>query len=336
MIRALFIGGTGVISAACSELALQRGVRLYLLNRGNSGRPVPPGAEVIHADVRDTEATRRALQGMDFDVVVNWVAFTPDHVEADIELFRGRTGQYVLISSASVYQTPPASLPVTERMPLDNPFWQYSRDKIACERRALQAHQEEGFPVTIVRPSHTYNRTKLPIRGGYTMVDRMRRGVPVVIPGDGTSVWVMTHSRDFARGFVPLLGAPAAIGEAFHITSDDLLTWNAIYEAIGAAAGAEPIPVHVPSDWIAAFDPGWGASLLGDKAHSMIFDNTKIRTIAPDFEATIPYRQGAREALAWFDEDPARRIVDRDFDALLDRIVAAAQVPMRGVATDGG
>lgn len=334
--RVLFIGGTGVISTACSELALRNGVDLYLLNRGSSGRSVPAGAEVIHADIRDLEATRAALKGMEFDVVVDWIAFTPDHVDVDIELFRGRTRQYVLISSASVYQTPPARLPVTERTPLENPFWQYSRDKIACERRAFRAQQEEGFPVTIVRPSHTYDRTKLPIRGGYTMVDRMRRGVPVVIPGDGSSVWVMTHSQDFARGFVPLLGNSAAIGEAFHITSDDLITWNAIYEAIGAAAGAEPIPVHVPSDWIAAFDPGWGASLLGDKTHSMIFDNSKIRTIAPDFEARIPYREGAREVLAWFDEDPARQVVDREFDALLDQIIAAAQVPMRGASVEGG
>lgn len=328
--RVLFIGGTGVISSACSELALRNGVHLHLLNRGSSGRPVPEGAEVIHADIRDVDAARQALRGMDFDVVVDWVAFTPDHVEADIELFRGRTGQYVLISSASVYQTPPAQLPVTEQTPLENPFWQYSRDKIACEHRALRAEHDEGFPVTIVRPSHTYDKTKLPIRGGYTMVERMRRGAPVVIPGDGTSLWVLTHSRDFARGFVPLLGDPAAIGEAFHITSDDLLTWNAIYQAIGAAAGVEAIPVHVPSDWIAAFDPGWGASLLGDKAHSMIFDNSKIRTIAPQFEARIPFRDGAREVLAWFDEEPSRRVVDRQFDAVLDEIVAAARTPLRG------
>ena len=328
--RVLFIGGTGVISTACSELALERGIDLFILNRGRSGRQVPAGARVIQADIRDSAATGAALRGMEFDVVVNWVAFTPDQVDADIELFRGRTGQYLLISSASVYQTPPVRLPVTEDTPLENPLWQYSRDKIACEQRALRAAAEEAFPVTIVRPSHTYDRTKLPIRGGYTMIDRMRRGVPVVIHGDGTSLWVLTHSTDFARGFVPLLGEPAAIGEAFHITSDDLLTWNAIYAAVGEAAGVEPIPLHVPSDWIAAFDPDWGASLLGDKAHSMIFDNSRIRTIVPDFEARIPFSEGAREIVEWFDADAARREVDQRFDAMLDEVVAAARVPARG------
>lgn len=325
--RSLFIGGTGVISSACSALAVERGIELYLLNRGTSSRPVPPGARTLHADARDARSVREAIGSLDFDVVVDWVAFTPEHVAADVETFRGRTGQYVFISSASVYQTPPERLPVTEATPLDNPFWQYARDKIACEERLVQAQQEEGFPVTIVRPAHTYDRTKLPIRGGYTMIDRMRRGEPVVIHGDGTSIWAVMHHTDFARAFLGLLGEPRAIGEAFHITSEEMLTWNQIFSAVAEAAGARLEVVHVPSDWIARFDPEWGASLLGDKAHSMIFDNSKLRALVPDFAATVTFPQGAAESLAWYDADPARRRVDERFDGTLDAIVRACAPP---------
>jgi nucleoside-diphosphate-sugar epimerase len=322
--KVLFIGGTGIISSACSALAVERGMELYLLNRGGSHRPPPSAAHLLHGDARDPASVRAAIDGLRFDAVVNWVAFTPDQVERDIEIFRGRTGQYVLISSASVYQTPPDRLPVTEATPLSNPFWQYARDKIACEERLVRACQEDGFPGTIVRPAHTYDRTKLPIRGSYTMVDRMRRGLPVVIHGDGTSVWVLTHHRDFAVGLVGLLGRPEAIGEAFHITSDDLLTWNQIFQAVADAAGAPLRAVHVPSEAIARFDPEWGASLLGDKAHSMIFDNSKIRALVPDFAPQIPFRDGARETLAWMDADPSRQGVDTAFDRMLDEIVAAS------------
>lgn len=321
--RALFIGGTGIISSACSRLAVERGLELHLLNRGASSRPPPPGAHTLVGDARDPASVRAAIGSLDFDVVVDWIAFTPDQVETDLDIFRGRTGQYVLISSASVYQTPPARLPVTEATPLSNPYWQYSRDKIACEERAVRAHQEEGFPVTIVRPAHTYDRTKLPIRGSYTMVDRMRRGAPVVIHGDGTSLWPLLHHTDFARGFVGLLGRPEAIGEAFHITSDDLLTWNQIFEAVADAAGTPLEAVHAPSEWIARFDPEWGGSLLGDKAHSMIFDNSKIRALVPEFSPEISFREGARETVEWLDADPSRRVVDAAFDRMLDEIVAA-------------
>lgn len=327
--RVLFIGGTGVISSACSTLAIEQGVELYLLNRGSSSRQVPEGAQVVRGDIRDPDAVRTALAGRSFDAVVDWVAYTPDHIESDLDLFRDATGQYVFISSASAYQTPPARLPVTEDTPLDNPYWQYARDKIACEERLVRAHQEEGFPVTIVRPSHTYDRTKLPIRGGYTMIDRMRRGAPVVVPGDGTSIWVVMHHTDFARAFVPLLGEPRALGEAFHITSDTLLTWNQIYGTVAEAAGAEMDVVHVPSEWIARFDTEWGASLLGDKAHSMIFDNSKLRSIVPGFEPTVSFAEGAAEALAWYDADPARRTVDERFDRTLDEIVRAC-APIAG------
>lgn len=321
--RVLFIGGTGVISSACAQLAVERGLELSVLNRGRSERPLPAAVEVLQADMRNGAAVRQALAGRVFDAVVEWIAFTPEHLEVDLELFRGRTAQYVFISSASVYQTPPALLPVTESTPLHNPYWAYSRNKIACEERLRRAQQEENFPVTIVRPSHTYDCTLLPMHGQYTVVDRMRTGRKVIVHGDGTSLWALTHHRDFARGFVGLLGNPHAIGEVFHLTSDEILTWNQIFEIVGQAAGASPRLVHVPSELIAAYAPEWGASLLGDKAHSMIFDNSKIKRVVPDFRASIPFADGAREILAWFDAVPARKVVNEETNQLMDRLIAA-------------
>lgn len=320
--RALFIGGTGIISSACSERALAQGMELYLLNRGESSRPVPDGAKVLRGDIRDPESVRRALGDLEFDAVVDWVAFTPEHIETDLALFTGRTRQYVFISSASAYQKPLGHLPITESTPLHNPFWGYSRDKIACEERLTRAYREDGFPVTIVRPSHTYDRTLLPMDGGWTVVDRMRRGKPVIVHGDGTSLWTLTHHRDFAVGFVGLLGRPAVLGEAVQITGDEWLTWNQIFELVAGAAGVKPQLVHVPSETIAAFAPDWGAGLLGDKAHSVIFDNSKIKRLVPEFRATIPYARGVREVLAWYDADPARQVVDEGLDRLMDEIIA--------------
>jgi len=322
--KVLFIGGTGKISSACTPLAVQRGHEVYLLNRGQTDRPVPNGVKVLTGDIRNPASARAALGDHKFDVVADWIAFTPEHIETDLELFRGRTGQYIFISSASAYQSPPVNLPVTESTPLDNPYWKYSQDKIACEDRLVRAYREEKFPITIVRPSHTYDRTMLPVQGGWTVIDRMRKGQKVIVHGDGSSLWVLTHHTDFAKGFVPLLGNSRAIGEAFQITSDELLTWNQIHEILGRAAGApKPRIVHVPSDLINAFDPRWGAGLLGDKAASMVFDNTKIRRIAPDFVCTVPYERGAREVIAWFDADPKRQVVDHEFNKLTDRIIAA-------------
>jgi nucleoside-diphosphate-sugar epimerase len=321
--RVLFIGGSGIISSASSRLAVERGLDLVVLNRGATTiRPLPPEATVVHGDIRDPVSAREALGTMEFDAVVDWVAFTPDHVRADLELFRGRTGQYVFISSASAYQTPPARLPILESTPLRNPFLQYSRDKIACEDVLVAAYRDEGFPATIVRPSHTYDKTLIPLDGGWTALARMRQGRPVVVHGDGTSLWTLTHHADFATGFVPLLGHPRTIGETFHITSDDVLTWDQIATALGAAAGARPDIVHVPSDVIAAEDPRWGGSLLGDKAHSLVFDNAKLRSVVPDFRPVIPFEQGAREIVAWYDEDPARQRVDTSIDALMDKLVS--------------
>jgi len=327
-LKVLFIGGSGTISSACSQLAVERGVDLYLLNRGSAGaRPVPDEATVLRSDIRDSDSASRALGDLTFDAVVDWVAFTPEHVQADMDLFGGRTGQYVFISSASAYQTPPERVPVTESTPLRNPFWQYSRDKIACEDLLISAFRESGFPATIVRPSHTYDQTSVPFDGGWTAMARMRQGKPVVVHGDGTSLWTLTHHLDFAQGFVPLLGHPRTIGEAFHITSDDVLTWNQIARSLASAAGVEARLVHVPSDTIAAADPEWGAGLLGDKAHSMIFDNSKLRSVVPGYRATIPFEQGAREIVAWHDADPARQQVDARLDAVMDKLAESHELP---------
>jgi nucleoside-diphosphate-sugar epimerase len=326
-LKILFIGGSGIISSACSRLAVERGVDLYLLNRGTtSTRPVPDEATVLRGDIRDPAAAKEVLGSLEFDSVVDWVAFTPDHVQADLDMFRGRTGQYVFISSASAYQTPPERVPVTESTPLRNPYWRYSRDKIACEDLLVGAYREEGFPATIVRPSHTYDQTTVPFDGGWTAVARMRQGKPVIVHGDGTSLWTLTHHLDFARGFVPLLGHPRTLGEAFHITSDDVLTWDQIARSLATAAGVEPRIVHVSSDAIAAADPEWGAGLLGDKAHSMIFDNSKLRGVVPDYRATIPFEQGAREIVEWHDADASRQNVDARLDAVMDRLVENYQV----------
>ena len=321
--KVLFIGGTGIISSACSQRALEQGIDLYLLNREQSVRPVPAGAEVLRGDARDPQSVRAALGDLSFDAVVDFIAFTPAHVEADLACFRGRTHQYIFISSASAYQTPPASLPVTESTVLDNPFWQYSRDKIACEERLVRAYREEKFPITIVRPSHTYDCTSVPIEGGWTAVERMRRGQRVIVHGDGTSLWTLTHHADFARGFVGLLGNSHAIGEAVHITSDEWLTWNQIFELFARAAGATAKLVHVPSEVIAAYDPERGAGLLGDKAHSMVFDNAKIKRLVPGYACRIPFSVGVEEIMSWHDADPARRRVNDTFNATCERILAA-------------
>jgi nucleoside-diphosphate-sugar epimerase len=325
-LKVLFIGGSGVISSACSWLAVQRDIDVFVLNRGRSvDRVLPAQVTLLRGDARDPVSVRDAVGDRDFDAVVDWVAFTPEHVRADIEQFRGRTGQYVFISSASAYQTPPARLPVVESTPLRNPFWQYSRDKIACEDVLTAAYRDEGFPATIVRPSHTYDKTLVPFDGGWTVLARMRQGKPIVVHGDGTSLWTLTHHADFAKGFVPLLGHPRTIGDAFHITSDDVLTWNQIAQTLASAAGVGLRIVHVPSDAIAAADPQWGAGLLGDKAHSMLFDNAKLRTVVPGYLATIPFEQGAREIVAWHGEHSSRQQIDPRLDAVMDRLTETYQ-----------
>lgn len=328
--KVLFIGGTGVISSACTDLAVERGYELYLLNRGRTERPVPGGVHWLQADAREKRSLQSALSGHQFDAVVQWIGFVPEHLELDIELLRGRIGQYIFISSASAYQKPPASLPVIESTPLHNPFWEYSRNKIACEQRLMRAYVEEDFPVTIVRPSHTYDRTMVPISGRYTILNRMLKGRKVIVHGDGTSLWTLTHHRDFAVGFTGLLGEQRAIGEAFHITSDEWLSWNQIYTFLARAAGVEPKLVHIPSEFIAAIDPEWGAGLLGDKAHSAIFDNSKIKKLVPEFVARIPFSQGAREILDWYTEDVSRQEIDEQLDRTIDRVIEAYESGLPG------
>ncbi len=323
-LRVLFIGGSGVISSACSRVAVESGIELFVLNRGRStGRPLPPGVTMLRADIREPGSVRDEIKDLEFDSVVDWVAFTSGQVQADIDLFGGRTGQYVFISSASAYQTPPARMPVTESTPLRNPFWQYSRDKIACEDLLVGAYRDRGFPATIVRPSHTYDQTSVPFDGRWTVLGRMLAGKPVIVHGDGTSLWTLTHHDDFARAFVPLLGHPRTLGEAFHITSDDVLTWNQIAQTLAAALGVTARLVHVPSDAIAAAEPDWGAGLLGDKAHSMVFDNAKLRRVVPGWHAVIPFEQGARQIVDWYLADPARQVTDAGLDAVMDKLAAA-------------
>jgi nucleoside-diphosphate-sugar epimerase len=321
--KVLFIGGTGFISAAVSRMAIAQGVELSLLSRGTRAAPLP-GSRGLIADVRRPDDVRAALHGLEFDVVVDWIAYTPDDVERDIELFRGRVSQFVFISSASAYQKPPANYLITESTPLSNPYWEYSRGKIACEQALMRASRDEGFPVTIVRPSMTYD-SNLPIAlggwGTYTLADRLLAHRPVIVHGDGSSLWVVTHADDFARGLLGLLGDDRALGEAFHITSDEVLTWNQIYENIADALGVEAKIVHVPSDFIARVAPHMSGSLLGDKTWSVVFDNSKIKSFVPGFAATVPFRDGIRRTLDWFAADESRRQIDEAVHAEMDRIL---------------
>jgi nucleoside-diphosphate-sugar epimerase len=326
--KALFIGGTGNISSAVSALAVARGVDLTVLNRG--GRELPAGCRCITCDIRDEAGVRTALSDERFDCVVNWIAFTADDVARDIRLFAEKTDQYVFISSASAYEKPPRTPVITEETPLSNPFWEYSRNKIACERMLEEARRASGFPAVVVRPSLTYN-TLFPIAlggwGCFTLADRMRRGGEIVVHGDGTSLWTVTHADDFAKGFVPLMGDGRTIGEAFHITSDELLTWDQIYAQMGEALGAEPRLVHVPSDFIVGVVPELEGTLLGDKSHSAIFDNAKIKCFVPDFEATIPFCEGVKRTVAWFDAHPEKKIVNERENRILDTILQAFRRP---------
>lgn len=329
--RILFIGGTGNISLSCSRLALAQGIELYLLTRGQSKRAaVPDGAKLIQADIHRPAEAAKALGDLHFDAVANFIAYDVPDIEADLQLFRGRTSQYLFISTASVYQKPPIHPVITESTPLRNPYWAYSQKKIACEDRLQRAYREDGFPITIIRPAHTYDMM-IPAgcgQGNYGLIKRIRAGTPVIVHGDGSSLWTLTHAEDFARGFVGLLGLPQAVGHAFHITSDEMLAWNQIYQIIGEAAGVEPKLLHIPTDFIARMDANLGAGLLGDKAWTHIWDNTKIKQFVPDYCATIPFAQGFRRSLAWFDADPSRQVVDEKAWQPHDRIIAAWQKAM--------
>ena len=329
--KVLFIGGTGNISGACSRQAVENGVELFHMNRGIVSADIPAEVKTITADIKDKKEVLVALGDLKFDVVVNFIAFTPDDIKQDIEVFSDRTKQYIFISSASVYQKVGGHPVITESTPLYNPYWDYSRDKIACEDLLNDEYRKNGFPITIVRPSLTYD-TVIPVAIGswtdYTIIDRMKKGQEVIIHGDGTSLWTVTHSDDFARAFVGLLGHQQAIGHAFHITSDELLNWNQIYEAVAAAAGTELNAVHIASDFICNVGDtiGWEwmrGNLLGDKAVSTIFDNSKIKRYVPGFEAKITFKEGIKKTVQWFEADPSRMVIDEGNNSFIDTVLTA-------------
>lgn len=326
--RALFIGGTGTISSAISALAVEKGIELYLLNRGNRPGFVPKNAKVITADINDEESVKRQISGLSFDVVADFIAFEPAHVLRDWRLFGGSVKQYIFISSASAYQKPLSSPVITESTPLCNPFWDYSRNKIACEDALMEKYRSAGFPVTIVRPSHTYSDTSVPVavhgrNGSFSVIERIRKGKKVIVHGDGTSLWTLTHNTDFAKAFVGIMDNPHAIGEAYNITSDEMLTWNQIYDIIGGALGVKPSLVHIPSDVLAALHPPFYGGLLGDKAHSVVFDNTKIKRAVPGFAAAVRFDMGVRQALAYIYGNREYQKADPEFDAWCDNLIEA-------------
>jgi len=325
-LKALFIGGTGLISTEVSMLALSSGVELYLLNRGTDMSLADRGAKYLQADARDRNQILRAIEGMRFDCVVDWICFTPGQAKQDFEVFSGRTKQFIFISSASAYQKPLAFYRITESTPLRNPYWQYSRDKIACEDYFTDRYCEDGFPVTIVRPSQTYAGGKIPVpiskaKTNWTYIQRILDGLPMVVHGDGRSLWTTTHSADFAVGFLGLMGNRQAIGHPFHITSDEALTWDSILCTIGDAVGKAPNIVHIASDRIVEVYPELCGPLLGDKAESVVFDNTKIKAYVPEYNCVIPLREGMARALALFERSPALRVVDPDYAPYIDRLI---------------
>ena len=326
--KVLFIGGTGNISTECVGLAVARGHEVTLLNRGKRSAAIP-GTKQIIADINDPKAAASAIGTQRWDVVADFITFTPEQIEQRINLFRGRTGQFIFISSASAYQRPVTNYLVTESTPLANPYWDYSRNKIACEERLLRALREEAFPFTTVRPSWTYGPTVIPLAvtsfGKYfTGLDRMRRGKPMIVPGDGTSLWAMTHNTDFAKGFVGLFGHPHANGQALHITSDEVLSWDQIYRIVADAAGVDKLNlVHIASDFITACVPEMTGGLHGDKACSVVMDNSKIKRFVPDFVCTTKLREGVAKSIAWYDADPARQVIDQEANAAWDKMIAA-------------
>ena len=325
--KILFIGGTGIISTAVSELCVNKGFDLYHFNRGLRSEFKNKNVKQIVGDITDAASMEEILKGETFDVVVDWLAFTTADIKRDIKLFKNKTKQFVFISSASVYQKPLDNYLITEETPAVNPYWQYARDKIACEEMLLDEYNESGFPVTIVRPSFTYGVTLIPAavtnnKKPMTLINRLRAGKKVIVPGDGTSLWVMTHNSDFAKGFVGLLGNEKAIGETFHITSDEVLTWNKIFNTIGKVIGVEPNIVHIPSDFINYYAPNIGEGLLGDKSISVVFDNSKIKSFVPEFECTVKYEDGIKRSLQWLEKHPNYCDVDDENNKTIDRIIS--------------
>lgn len=329
--KVLFIGGTGNISTACTIEALQQGIEVFHLNRSKTHHTAFKDVHTLVADINNTAEVNQVLKNLKFDVVVNFIAFTPQDIERDFHVFQNRARQYIFISSASVYQKPPFFPVITESTPLCNPYWDYSHNKILAEEKLQQLYRDHNFPITIIRPSLTYQYV-IPVAIGswtdFTIIDRIRKGKPIIVHGDGSSLWTITHSKDFAIGFAGLLGHQQAIGHAFHITSDEILTWNQIYEAVADAAGCEPKIVHIASDFICqvADDLSWNwmrGNLLGDKANSVIFDNSKIKRFVPQFKATIPFNKGIRKTIEWFDADDSRKVISAENNYFIDKVVEA-------------
>lgn len=328
--KLLFIGGTGLISSACSDLAVERGHELFLLNRSTSTKyPAPKGATVLQGDIYADPAHLSALlAGHHFDAVVDFIAFHPYDIQRDLTHFRDKTDQFVFISSASAYQKPVKNYLITEETPLENPFWEYARNKIDSENLLMDEYHKTGFPVTIVRPSHTYGPSQIPFSYGswqhpWTLIHRMKQGKPVIIPGDGSSLWVLTWNADFAKGFLGLLGNKKAIGEAFNITSDEVLSWEQIYVEAYQAVGADPNVIHIPSDYIARFDEDALGTLIGDKSNSVVFDNGKIKRFVPEYTCEVKWSEGVRRSLAWFEAHPEFQTVDEEALQKWDRIIEA-------------
>ncbi len=325
--KILFIGGTGTISMAITRLLASRGEELYLLNRGSRNTELPEGVKVISCDINDEAAAAKALEGMSFDSVCDFIGFVPSQLERDYRLFKGKTKQFMYISSASAYLKPPKGYVITEETPLENPYWEYSRNKKACEEFLFSKYRQEGFPVTVIRPSHTYDERSVPLgvhgsKGSWQMVKRIMDGKPVIIHGDGSSLWTITHNSDFAKGFVGLIGNPGAVGQAIHITTDESVSWNEIYRAIADALGVELKPYYVPSSMLAELsDQDFTGSLIGDKTNSVVFDNSKLKSLVPGFKAEISAEEGIKKTVRNILAHPELQQEDPEFDAWCDKLI---------------
>ena len=335
--KALFIGGTGTISTAISQLAVRENWELYVINRGSHNDEIPAEVHIIQGDINNEAEIAAKLSGMRFDTVCDFIGFVPSQIERDLRLFSGITKQYMYISSASAYHKPVRDYRITEATALANPYWEYSRNKIACEELLMKKYREEGFPVTIIRPSHTYGDRSMPLGvhgkcGSYQVLKRMMEGKPIIIHGDGTSLWTLTYNADFAKGFVGLMGNPHAIGEAFQITSDETLTWNQIHEVIADALGVELKAYHVSSEFLAAVSNyDFEGGLIGDKACSVVFDNSKLKKAVPGFQATVRFEEGARRVLDYIQAHPECQVEDPEFDAWCDRVIDALEAAKKAL-----
>ncbi len=338
--KVLFIGGTGLISSAASKLAVEKGHELYLLNRGKRNVFVPEGANVIQGDIHNRQEMKALLDNAYFDVVVNWINFTQEDVERDIAYFTGKTNQYIFISTVATYQRPPAYYILDESTPQHNPGWDYATNKIAAEERLRKEYRENDFPVTIVRPSHTYGKTAIPFAVNspthpWTLIDRMQKGKKIIVPGDGTSLWSLTHNTDFAKGLVGLLGNIQTLGHGFHITSDEVKTWDQYLKVIGQAVGIEPKIIHMTSETISKFIPELEGPLFGDLSNSYVVDNTKIKTFVPEYQATTNFENGIRQSIAYFEANPELQRIDVAFNKKMDKAIEVYETFLKSIDGEG-